>query len=96
MSYVRNELMGEYVNAGGVFVIGRSLGGAVAAQVLATDKEGIVDGAVLENTFTSIPDMVDHIFAVVKHVKGLILRIGWHTRDIVPSVETPMLFITGD
>ena len=39
--------------------------------------------------------MVDHIFALVKYVKGLILRIGWHTDDLVPKIDTPMLFIGG-
>lgn len=39
--------------------------------------------------------MVDHIFSIVKYVKGLILRIGWYTIDAVPDIDTPMLFITG-
>ena len=75
--------------------MGRSLGGAVAVEALTDESKSMVDGVILENTFTSIPDMVDHIFAVVKYVKGLVLRIGWHTADLVPEIETPMLFVAG-
>ena len=86
MKYVRQSIANDYVDAGGIFVIGRSLGGAVAADVL-NDKDNmrIIDGAILENTFTSIPDMVDHVFVLGRVVKG-VLRIGWHTLDIIPEV----------
>ena len=97
MTYVREQIAGDYVNAGGIFIIGRSLGGAVAAEILNDERNSkIIDGAILENTFTSIPDMVDHIFVLVKYVKGIILRIGWYTKDIIPKVSTPILFVTGD
>ena len=85
----------EYDYAGGIFLLGRSLGGAVAVEALTDEAKSIVDGIILENTFTSIPDMVDHIFSVVRYVKGLVLRIGWHTADLVPEIETPMLFVAG-
>ena len=86
MRYVRESIASDYVDAGGIFIIGRSLGGAVAAEVL-NDKDSarIIDGAILENTFTSIPDMVDHVFVLGRVVRG-ILRIGWHSSDIIPEV----------
>ena len=86
MRYVRETIASDYVYAGGIFVIGRSLGGAVAADVLNDkDNKSFIDGAILENTFTSIPDMVDHVFVLGRVVKG-VLRIGWRTLDIVPEV----------
>lgn len=41
-----------------LFVFGRSLGGAVAIQ-LAMSKSNALRGLIVENTFTSIADMVD-------------------------------------
>ena len=36
---------------------------------------------ILENTFTNISEMVDHIFPVLKYVKQLVLRIYWPSID---------------
>jgi hypothetical protein len=47
-----------------VFVYGISLGGAVAAQ-LAVSKSNSIKGLILENTFTSIGDMVDKLMPMV-------------------------------
>lgn len=55
-----------------------------------------VDGLILENTFTSISQMVDHVFYLVSFFKRLILRIGWETCELVPHLEMPILFVTGD
>lgn len=41
-----------------IFVFGRSLGGAVAIQ-LAMVQSNAIKGLIVENTFTSIGDMVD-------------------------------------
>jgi len=65
-----------------LFAIGRSLGGAVAAYAALIEPE-VLDGLVLENTFTSIPDMVDNLFYLVGYFKPLVLRIKWDTRQIV-------------
>ena len=51
----------EQIDHTRVFVFGRSLGGAVAAN-LANKHMNRIRGLILENTFTSIPCMVDHIF----------------------------------
>ena len=37
----------------------------------------------MENTFTSIPDMVDSMFGIIGKLKGLILRNYWPTIDLV-------------
>ena len=41
-----------------IFIFGRSLGGAVAIQ-LAMVQSNAIKGLIVENTFTSIADMVD-------------------------------------
>ena len=44
-------------------MFGRSLGGAVAIDLVSKNKAvSNIKGLILENTFTSIPDMVDKIF----------------------------------
>ena len=78
-----------------LFALGRSLGGAVAAYAASFDSETF-DGLILENTFTSIPDMVDNLFYVVGYFKFLILKIKWDTKQIIQSLQLPMLFVTGD
>ena len=62
MKYVKDTLSEQYVDSGGIFLLGRSLGGAVAVEALTDDTMDMIDGVILENTFTSISDMVDVIF----------------------------------
>ena len=51
-----------------IFVFGRSLGGAVAIQ-LAAAKSNSIKGLIVENTFTSIADMVDALMPMVARFK---------------------------
>jgi hypothetical protein len=55
-----------------------------------------VAGLILENTFTSIPELVDVIFPVLRHFKALVLRINWPTVSLIPRLQHPMLFISGE
>lgn len=59
------------INNSKLFVIGKSLGGAVAIQ-LAEKKQELICGMILENTFCSISDMVDHIFPLLSYFKHII------------------------
>jgi len=43
----------------------------------------------------SVGLQVDEIFPILKHVKGLLLKIHWRSVDLVPALEHPMLFISG-
>ena len=68
--------IGKAINHQLIFLQGRSLGGAVALHM--ADKEpGIFRGLIIESTFTSISDMVDHIFFFIRPIKSFILKIGW-------------------
>jgi len=51
---------------------------------------------IIENSFTSISDMVDQIFPFLTPIKSLILRIGWDNAAIIPKLNLPMFFVTGD
>lgn len=92
VEYTRNEIK---KNNEPLFLIGRSLGGAVATYTASLDPS-LFDGIILENTFTSIPDMVDVIFYFVGYFKALILRIDWDTKSLLAVQKLPMLIITGD
>ena len=76
-------------------LFGDSLGGAVAFSLAkrAPDK---VHSIVVENTFSSISAMVDILFPYVGALKALVLRIGWDSLSIAPTLRQPMLFISGD
>ena len=76
-------------------MIGRSLGGAVATYAASLDPE-LFDGLILENTFTSISDMVDTLFYFVGYFKFLILKIEWDSKTLLQTQKLPMLIITGD
>jgi fermentation-respiration switch protein FrsA (DUF1100 family) len=49
----------------------------------------------LENTFTSIAEMADHIFPWLHYVKHLLLRMYWPSIERIPKVRIPMLFVVG-
>jgi len=54
-----------------------------------------VCGIILENTFTSISEMVNVIFPKLSRFKNLILRNFWPSHDRIQNLKTPMLFISG-
>lgn len=78
-----------------VVLFGRSLGGAVALS-LAEKCPGDVAGVILENTFLSIPSMVDVLMPVISPLKWIVLRIHWNSEEFIHKLTQPILFISGD
>lgn len=74
---------------------GRSLGGAVAIS-LAHRYSDNVKGIIVENTFLSIPDMVDVLMPWAAYIKHLVLRISWNSGELIKNLKHPILFISGD
>ena len=96
MKYIKDHLAKYYVNNGGIFLLGRSFGGAVAVEAFHNDVySNMIDGIILENTFTSIPDLIDYNAYFLRFVKSIFLRIEWKTIDIIPNVDVPLFFVTG-
>lgn len=62
---------------------------------LAEKVQEAICGVILENTFTSIMDIVNHIFPQLAFVKHLIVRMYWPTVDRIPKVRIPLLFVVG-
>jgi len=74
------------VNKDRVFLIGKSLGGAVALNLLSTLKEPIFKGVVIESTFTNVIDMADILFPFLKVIgplKKYVLKISWDNMRLV-------------
>jgi pimeloyl-ACP methyl ester carboxylesterase len=76
-----------------IHLLGRSLGGAVAVN-LATQElySSRIQGVVLENTFTSIGDMIDAVLPFLRYFKFL-QRNFWPSIDRVGRLKCPTLFV---
>ena len=51
-----------------------------------------VDGLILQNTFTSISDMIDAILPLLSYVKFLQTN-HWRSIDLIGYVRAPILFV---
>jgi fermentation-respiration switch protein FrsA (DUF1100 family) len=76
-----------------IFLYGESLGGAVATH-LASQNEDKIQAMILENTFTSIPDMIEVVFPILNRVKWL-SRNEWNTASLISQIRMPVLFLSG-
>ena len=86
-----DEEVGRYVDKNQVFLFGRSLGGAVAASV-ALDKSLPFKGVIIENTFTTLGDLVDIMFPPLKFVRNFLLKSKFETIKIIGKIKRPILF----
>ncbi len=81
------------IDLGRLFVLGRSIGGAVGIH-LAAARPDVLAGLILENTFTGIGDLVDVLMPKLSYFKFL-LRNPWSNAEVVPKLRIPCLFISG-
>jgi pimeloyl-ACP methyl ester carboxylesterase len=86
-----DEEVGKYVDRDQVFLFGRSLGGAVAACV-ALDTSLPFKGVIIENTFTTLGDLVDIMFPPLKYFKNFLLKTKFETAKIIGKIKRPILF----
>lgn len=87
----------QKVDPNRIFIFGRSLGGSVAFHLAnyAERNRIPIAGLMIENTFLSIAAMVDVLMPYLAPFKGLILRIGWNSRQLVPHLTVPILYLAG-
>ena len=96
----REKLTGDddihkYINVDDVYIFGRSLGGAVSVYI--ADKQKLnVRGIILENTFSSMGGMVDHLFPLFKHFKNLLLTNKWPSNERIKNIKLPILFFSSE
>lgn len=81
----------KYIDKEQVFLFGRSLGGAVAALV-ALEDELPFKGVIIENTFTTLGDLVDVMFPILKYVRKFLLKSKFETIKIIGKIKKPILF----
>lgn len=94
LSHVLNKI--SNIDRTRVYLYGRSLGGAVAVYVATHSPEASrIRGVILENTFTSMADMVDAVLGRLSFLKHFILRNHWKSKEIVHRIRAPILFIKG-
>lgn len=93
-----------HIDPHSIFVYGDSLGGAVAFALANEiqnrhqqnpDRVPPLAGVIVENTFLSIDKMVDHLFPPLAKVKQFILRLHWDSSAVVPTLQTPALYVAG-
>lgn len=80
----------ENIPAQHIILFGRSLGGAVAANLAATAKINPA-GLVLESTFTSIPDLGKQKLPFLP--VHLLSRFQYNTCKLLPDIHLPILII---
>lgn len=73
------------IPAGDILLFGRSLGGAVAAQ-LASRVQAM--GLALESTFTSVPDMAAQLYPLLP--ARWLARFQYNTKDALNTVSYPI------
>ena len=81
----------KYIDREQVFLFGRSLGGAIAARV-ALDMTLPFKGIIIENTFTTLGDLVDVMFPFLKRFRKYLLRSKFETINIIGKIKRPILF----
>ncbi len=76
-----------------IVLAGQSLGGAAAIHVATTYKD--IDGMILENTFTSLPDVIPHILPSLSLFKLLCVQ-RWNSLSIIHKINSdiPILFMS--
>ncbi|KAL8823472.1 MAG: hypothetical protein Q9191_005823 [Dirinaria sp. TL-2023a] len=93
LDYIRNQ---KETEGGKIIVYGQSLGGAVAVQLVAKNQEaGDIAGLILENTFTSIKEMIPSVIPPARYIARFCHQY-WPSREVIPQITTvPILFISG-
>jgi pimeloyl-ACP methyl ester carboxylesterase len=94
---LRFILKNDKIDASKIFLFGRSLGGAVAVDLAqyAEQHQLPLAGVIVENTFKSISEMVDHMMPYIAPLKALVLRMRWDSSSIVPHLQLPVLYLAG-
>jgi len=95
LAIMENVFSRKDIDINRIYVLGTSIGGAVGIYALSRGKGYNVAGLILENTFTSMADMVDQVMPRLAPLKGLVLANHWKSIDMIGKIKTPILFISG-
>ncbi|KAF3154091.1 hypothetical protein TWF569_000927 [Orbilia oligospora] len=77
-----------------VVIYGQSLGGALGIATAAKHQDRL-SGLILENTFTSMRDVIPNVFPPAKYVTRLCHQV-WPSVEVMPKInKIPVLFLSG-
>lgn len=91
--FTRND-----INHSEIIIFGRSLGGAVAIDLAARDSSrNRIWCVIVENTFTSIPDMAKVIFGwrILNFLPSMCYKNKFASKNKMKRIQCPILFISG-
>lgn len=78
------KTMKDEIDVERVYLIGRSLGGAVAVHNVCHDNKDLFKAVIIENSFTSIPEMAVKLFPFLKAIPAsIIMRMNWDSLSSV-------------
>lgn len=78
---------------GPVFLLGHSLGGAVAAQTALTRNSA---GLILESAFTSVPEMARRTLPFPQALLRILVKTQFNNRAALRRYQGPLLILHGD
>lgn len=91
LAYTRDR--NDVLDISRLYLFGRSIGGACAIATAAkSEAYSALRGIVVENTFTSINDMIDEIMPALRFAKPL-NRNKWDSLTRIRSIRLPILLI---
>ena len=93
INFIKSPSFSTKINPKQIYLFGRNIGGSVSIY-MAHKASTLFRGLIVENTFSSTPDLVHDLFTFVKYVKSLITDT-WYSRDLVGTLQLPILFIAG-
>lgn len=83
----------DIIDQSRIYLFGRSIGAACAISLAANAVlSTAVRGLIVENSFTSIDDMIDVVMPFLKFAKRL-NRNKWNSLSEIAKVKVPILFI---
>ena len=88
------------IDTGKVIVQGRSLGGATAIYAVWSSEYPVsftqIKGLIIENTFTSVSDLVSDRYPHIAAIRHILLRNYWPSEQRIASITCPVLFVSGE
>ena len=86
-----NEISNNYIDKNNIYLFGRSLGGAVAIYI-AVNCNFKFKGIIIENTFSSMGDLVDNLYPILIYFRKYLLKSNWDSKSIISKIKYPVLF----
>ena len=86
-------LSSDEIDPNSIYLFGRSLGGAVA--IYGASKFTQTRGLIVENTFTSIPNLLKDAYGWFSYLLIPLLTSRWDSEQAISDVRCPTLFISG-